>query len=57
MSPAKKRQKSAKRTTAISRKSRGFTDEERAAMKERIQELKAAARGGPRGDKARQGAL
>jgi uncharacterized protein YdhG (YjbR/CyaY superfamily) len=52
MSPAKKRQKSAKRTTAISRKSRGFTDEERAAMKERIQELKAAARGGPRGDKA-----
>ncbi len=33
--------KSAKSTTAISKKSEGFTDEERAAMKERIQELKA----------------
>src|SRR5262245_11880255 len=30
----------------------GFTDEERAAMKERGQELKAAARRGPRADKA-----
>jgi len=30
----------------------GFTDEERGAMKERIQELKAAARRSPRGDKA-----
>jgi uncharacterized protein YdhG (YjbR/CyaY superfamily) len=29
----------------------GFTDEERAAMKERAQELKAAARRGPRADK------
>ena len=37
-------QKSAKRTT--------FTDEERGAMKERVQELKAAARRGPRVDKA-----
>jgi hypothetical protein len=33
-------------------KSAGFTDEERAAMKERIQEQKAAARRGPRADKA-----
>jgi uncharacterized protein YdhG (YjbR/CyaY superfamily) len=32
--------------------SSGFTDEERAAMKERVQELKAAARRGPRADKA-----
>jgi hypothetical protein len=32
--------------------SEGFTDEERAAMKERAQELKAAARRGPRADKA-----
>jgi hypothetical protein len=32
--------------------SKGFTDEERAAMKERAQELKAAARRGPRADKA-----
>ena len=31
---------------------KGFTDEERLAMKERVQELKAAARGGPRADKA-----
>jgi uncharacterized protein YdhG (YjbR/CyaY superfamily) len=38
-------QRSAKRTTAR------FTDEERAAMKERVQELKAAARRGPRADK------
>ena len=43
--PAKKgTQKSAKRTT--------FSDEERAAMKERAQELKAAARRGPRAGKA-----
>src|SRR5438874_7125483 len=43
--PAKKgTQKSAKSTTAINKKSKGFTDEERAAMKERSQELKAAAR-------------
>jgi uncharacterized protein YdhG (YjbR/CyaY superfamily) len=51
--PAKKAmQKSAKSTTAINKKSKGFTDEERAAMKERAQELKAAARRGPRADKA-----
>jgi uncharacterized protein YdhG (YjbR/CyaY superfamily) len=31
-------------TTAINKKSKGFTDEERAAMKERAQELKAEAR-------------
>jgi uncharacterized protein YdhG (YjbR/CyaY superfamily) len=37
-------QKSAKSTTAINKKSKGFTDEERAAMKERAQELKAEAR-------------
>ena len=41
MSPKKGTQKSAKSTTASGRKSKGFTDEERAAMKERIQELKA----------------
>ena len=51
--PAKKdTQKSAKSTTATGKKSKGFTDEERAAMKERAQELKAAARRGPRADKA-----
>jgi uncharacterized protein YdhG (YjbR/CyaY superfamily) len=43
--PAKKgTQKSAKRTTATGKTSKGFTDEERAAMKERAQELKAEAR-------------
>jgi hypothetical protein len=45
-------QKSAKSTTAIKKKSKGFTDEERAAMKERAQELKVEARRGPRADKA-----
>jgi uncharacterized protein YdhG (YjbR/CyaY superfamily) len=51
--PAKKgTQKSAKGTAAIDKKSKGFTDEERAAMKERAQELKAEARRGPRADKA-----
>jgi uncharacterized protein YdhG (YjbR/CyaY superfamily) len=44
MSPKKDTQKSAKSTTAINKKSKGFTDEERAAMKERAQELKAEAR-------------
>src|SRR5437762_3753568 len=44
--------KSAKSTTAIGKTSRGFTDGERVAMKERVQELKAAARRGPRADKA-----
>ena len=37
-------QKSAMSTTASGKTSKGFTDEERAAMKERAQELKAEAR-------------
>ncbi|HEU0212605.1 MAG TPA: DUF1801 domain-containing protein [Jiangellaceae bacterium] len=45
-------QKSAKSTTASGKTSEGWTDEERAAMKERGQELKAAARRGPRAEKA-----
>jgi hypothetical protein len=52
MSAKKATQKSAKSTTATKKKSKGFTDEERAAMKERAQELKAAARRGPRAGKA-----
>ena len=40
-------QKVVKRTTASSKKFTGFTDEERAAMKERAQELKAEARRAP----------
>jgi uncharacterized protein YdhG (YjbR/CyaY superfamily) len=43
--PARKgTQRSAKSTTASGNKSKGFTAEERAAMKERAQELKAEAR-------------
>ena len=43
--PAKKAtQKSAKSTTVTGKKVKGFTDEERAAMKARAQELKAEAR-------------
>jgi hypothetical protein len=52
MSSKKDTQKSAKNTTVINKKFRGFTDEERVAMKERIQELKAAGRRGPPADKA-----
>ena len=44
-------QKSAK-STPIDQASEGWTDEERAAMKERHRELKASARRGPRADKA-----
>jgi uncharacterized protein YdhG (YjbR/CyaY superfamily) len=43
MSPKKDTQKPARSTTAINQKSKGFTDEERAAMKARAQELKAEA--------------
>ncbi|PYO07201.1 MAG: hypothetical protein DMD30_11490 [Gemmatimonadetes bacterium] len=52
MRPKKDTQKSGKNTTANNKKFKGFTDEERVAMKERIQELKAATRRGPRADKA-----
>src|SRR2546430_12753084 len=45
-------QKSAKSTTATEQTPVRFTDEERGAMKEHAQELKAAARRGPRADKA-----
>src|SRR6266571_5697374 len=44
--------KSAKSTTASDKTYEGFTDEERAAMKERAKELKAAARRGPRAAEA-----
>jgi uncharacterized protein YdhG (YjbR/CyaY superfamily) len=45
---AKDTQKSDKSATAPSK---GFTDEERAAMRDRVQELKAAARRGPQAGK------
>jgi uncharacterized protein YdhG (YjbR/CyaY superfamily) len=38
-------QRSTKRTTAVDNTPGGFTEEERSAMKERAQELKAAGRG------------
>jgi uncharacterized protein YdhG (YjbR/CyaY superfamily) len=44
MSAKKATQKSTKSTTATGKKSKGFTAEERAAMRERAQELKAEAR-------------
>jgi uncharacterized protein YdhG (YjbR/CyaY superfamily) len=42
MSAKKATQKSTKSTTATGKNSKGFTDEERAAIKERVQELKKA---------------
>ncbi len=44
MSARKATRKPAKRTTASGKRSKGFTAEERAAMKERAQELKAEGR-------------
>jgi uncharacterized protein YdhG (YjbR/CyaY superfamily) len=48
-------QKSAKPTTATDQTFTGLTDEERAALKQRTQELKAEARRGPRAGKADAG--
>ena len=45
-------QKPAKNTTARGKASAGFTDEERAAMKEHAQELKTDARRGSRAARA-----
>ncbi len=50
--PAKSTKSSAKRATASSKTSTGFSDDERAAMKERARELKAEARRGSRASKA-----
>jgi uncharacterized protein YdhG (YjbR/CyaY superfamily) len=51
--PAKKStQRSAKSTTAMGDQSTGFTEEERAAMRQRAQELKAEARRGSRASKS-----
>ncbi|HZD55656.1 MAG TPA: DUF1801 domain-containing protein [Anaerolineales bacterium] len=44
MSPKKDTQKSAKSNTATNKKPKGFTAEEKAAMKERARELKAEAK-------------
>jgi uncharacterized protein YdhG (YjbR/CyaY superfamily) len=53
MKPVKKgTQKSPKSTTASGREPAAFTDEERAAMREHLQEWKAEVRGGARTGKA-----
>ena len=52
MRPKKETQKSAKSGTVTGKAVKGFTDEERVAMKERAQELKAQARRGPHAKKA-----
>ena len=51
MTAKKGARKSAKSTSAVGKRSEGFTDEERGAMKERLRELKAEGRRGPRADK------
>ena len=48
MSPKKVAQKTVRSSAASSKRAGGFTDEERAAMKERSQELKAASRSADR---------
>ncbi|MGZ4137108.1 MAG: iron chaperone [Actinomycetota bacterium] len=50
--PAKQTTRGSAKSTTAKRKVEGFTDDERAATKERAQELKAAARRGPRAGKA-----
>ncbi|MGH9582609.1 MAG: iron chaperone [Bryobacteraceae bacterium] len=53
MKPTKKGgQKLSKSTTATGKKPTGFTDEERAAMREHVQEFKAEAGGGRRASQA-----
>jgi len=52
MSPKKNTRTSAKRSTSPGKKPNGFTDDERAAMKERARELKMEARRGAKDDRA-----
>jgi uncharacterized protein YdhG (YjbR/CyaY superfamily) len=52
MTAKKGAQKSAKSTTATGKKFEAFTDEERAAMREYLEEKKASARRGPHADEA-----
>jgi uncharacterized protein YdhG (YjbR/CyaY superfamily) len=48
----KAKQKSAKSTTATKKRYEGFTAEEKAAMQDRVQEMKVAGRRGSRVDKS-----
>ena len=50
--PAKRATRGSAKSATVNGKAEGFTDEERAAMRERVQELKAAARRGPSAGKA-----
>ena len=50
--PAKKVTKSAKSGTAVKKRYEGFTDEEKAAMQDRAQEMKTEGRRGSRADEA-----
>jgi uncharacterized protein YdhG (YjbR/CyaY superfamily) len=52
MSPRTATQKAAKSAAVKGKAVKGFTDDEKAAMKERAQELKAEARRGPRAKEA-----
>jgi hypothetical protein len=52
MTAKKGGRKSAKSTSAIGKTSKGFTDDERVAIREHLKELKAEGRRGPRADKA-----
>jgi hypothetical protein len=52
MTAKKDTRKSAKSTSASGKTSKGFTDEEREAMREYLQEKKVEGRRGPRADKA-----
>jgi uncharacterized protein YdhG (YjbR/CyaY superfamily) len=52
MTAKKGTRKSAKSTSAIDKTSKGFTDEERAAMREHAKEVRAEGSRGPRADKA-----
>jgi uncharacterized protein YdhG (YjbR/CyaY superfamily) len=52
MSTSRSTKKSTRRTRAARESSTGFTEDEKAAMKERAQELKAEARRGSRADSA-----
>ena len=52
MKPKKETHRSTKSAAVTGKAVKGFTDEERLAMKERARELKAEARRGPRAKKA-----
>jgi uncharacterized protein YdhG (YjbR/CyaY superfamily) len=50
--PAKKGTQKSAKSTATGKASKGFTEEDRAAMRERAQELKVAARAGKAGEES-----